>query len=280
MAKSAPNPARRDELTNLLAQRILILDGAYGSLIQGLKLGEEDYRGSEFAEHLSPLEGNHDVLCLTQPDVVAEAHRSYLAAGADIIKTNSFTATAIAQADYALSERAQDINHAAASIAWAAADEAARDGAPRFVAGVLGPTNRTASLSPDVNDPGFRAVTFAELSDNYLSAARALLDGGADIILLETIIDTLNAKAAIYAVHLLERELGYRPPLMISGTITDASGRTLSGQTCEAFWQSVRHAKPLSVGLNCALGAEQLRPYVETLSRTARAYISAHPIAG
>ena len=280
MAKSAPNPARRDELTNLLAQRILILDGAYGSLIQNLKLGEEDYRGSEFAEHLSPLEGNHDVLCLTQPDVVAEAHRSYLAAGADIIKTNSFTATAIAQADYALSGRAQDINHAAASIARAAADEAARDGAPRFVAGVLGPTNRTASLSPDVNDPGFRAVTFAELSDNYLSAARALLDGGADIILLETIFDTLNAKAAIYAVHLLERELGYRPPLMISGTITDASGRTLSGQTCEAFWQSVRHAKPLSVGLNCALGAEQLRPYVETLSRTAPTYISAHPNAG
>ncbi|MBH81096.1 MAG: methionine synthase [Gammaproteobacteria bacterium] len=280
MAKSAPNPARRDELTNLLAQRILILDGAYGSLIQNLKLGEEDYRGSEFAEHLSPLEGNHDVLCLTQPDVVAEAHRSYLAAGADIIKTNSFTATAIAQADYALSGRAQDINHAAASIARAAADEAARDGAPRFVAGVLGPTNRTASLSPDVNDPGFRAVTLAELSDNYLSAARALLDGGADIILLETIFDTLNAKAAIYAVHLLERELGYRPPLMISGTITDASGRTLSGQTCEAFWQSVRHAKPLSVGLNCALGAEQLRPYVETLSRTAPTYISAHPNAG
>ena len=280
MAKSAPYPARRDELTNLLAQRILILDGAYGSLIQNLKLGEEDYRGSEFAEHLSPLEGNHDVLCLTQPDVVAEAHRSYLAAGADIIKTNSFTATAIAQADYALSARAQDINHAAASIARAAADEAARDGAPRFVAGVLGPTNRTASLSPDVNDPGFRAVTFAELSDNYLSAARALLDGGADIILLETIFDTLNAKAAIYAVHLLERELGYRPPLMISGTITDASGRTLSGQTCEAFWQSVRHAKPLSVGLNCALGAEQLRPYVETLSRTAPTYISAHPNAG
>ncbi len=280
MAKSAPDPARRDELTNLLAQRILILDGAYGSLIQNLKLGEEDYRGGEFAEHLSPLEGNHDVLCLTQPDVVAEAHRSYLAAGADIIKTNSFTATAIAQADYALSGRAQDINHAAASIARAAADAAARDGAPRFVAGVLGPTNRTASLSPDVNDPGFRAVTFAELSDNYLSAARALLDGGADIILLETIFDTLNAKAAIYAVHLLERELGYRPPLMISGTITDASGRTLSGQTCEAFWQSVRHAKPLSVGLNCALGAEQLRPYVETLSRTAPTYISAHPNAG
>ena len=268
------------QISSLLEHRILLLDGAYGSLLQQLKLTDQDYRGKLFADHDLPLEGNHDVLCLTQPEIVADAHRSYLAAGADILKTNSFTATAIAQADYGLADKSADINRAAASIARSAADEFSTHDRPRFVAGVLGPTNKTASLSPDVNDPGFRAITFAELAENYRDSARALVAGGADLILIETIFDTLNAKAAVYALHQLEAELGYRPPLMISGTITDASGRTLSGQTCEAFWQSLSHARPLSVGLNCALGAEQLRPYVDVLNRISSTFVSVHPNAG
>ena len=281
MAEPAPlKPDVLEQLKTLLDTRILLLDGAYGSLLQELKLTEADYRGDIFSQHSLPLMGNHDALCLSQPQIVADAHRQYLQAGADIIKTNSFTATAIAQADYGLEDRATELNHAAARLARECADEFSTADWPRFVAGILGPTNKTTSLSPDVNDPGFRATSFEELCSNYLDAARALLAGGADLILIETVFDTLNAKAAIYAMHLLEAELGYRPPLMISGTITDASGRTLSGQTCEAFWQSVCHARPLSIGLNCALGAEQLRPYVDTLNRVATTYVSAHPNAG
>jgi 5-methyltetrahydrofolate--homocysteine methyltransferase len=269
-----------EQLKKTLNERILILDGAYGSLLQSLNLSEEDFRGQRFADHPAPVKGNHDMLCLTQPDVVREAHGRYLTAGADIIKTNSFTATVIAQADYQLEDQVSEMNEAAARIARSVADEFATADRPRYVAGVMGPTNRTASLSPDVNDPGFRNVTFEELADDYRSAAADLLRGGADLILIETIFDTLNAKAAIYAVLELERQTGQRIPLMISGTITDASGRTLSGQTCGAFWHSIAHARPLTVGLNCALGADQLRPYVAELSRIAPTFVSAHPNAG
>jgi 5-methyltetrahydrofolate--homocysteine methyltransferase len=271
---------RQARLRDALNQRILILDGAYGTFIQGLRLGERDYRGERFAEHPCPLQGNHDVLVLTRPAAVADAHRRYLAAGADIIKTNSFTASRIAQADYQLEDHAAELNAAAARLARQAADEFATVAWPRFVAGVMGPTNRTASLSPDVNDPGMRNVTFAELADTYLEAGRALMANGADFLLIETVFDTLNAKAAVWSVAELSEELGYRVPLMISGTITDASGRTLSGQTCEAFWYSLRHAEPLVIGLNCALGAEQLRPYVVQLGRVADTFVSVHPNAG
>ncbi|MEQ9002707.1 MAG: methionine synthase [Pseudomonadales bacterium] len=267
-------------LRSALDQRILVLDGAYGTLLQGLKLDEAAYRGSLLADHDFPLQGNHDVLALTRPAVVRDAHERYLAAGADIIKTNTFTSTRIGQADYGLESRAVEMNAASATVARQAADAYSTPDWPRFVAGVMGPTNRTASLSPDVNDPGMRNVDFAELADNYLEAARALMAHGADFILIETVFDTLNAKAAVWSIGLLSEELGYRVPLMISGTITDASGRTLSGQTCEAFWYSLRHAEPLVVGLNCALGAEQLRPYVVQLGRVAETYVSVHPNAG
>ncbi len=270
----------RATLKPLLDQRILIIDGAYGTMLQTLGLDEDAYRGDLFADHPVPLTGNHDVLCLTQPDIVRDAHLTYLRAGADILKTNSFTATPLTQADYQMQDRSNDINAAAARIAREAADSVSDERHPRFVAGVLGPTNRTASLSADVNDPGARTVTFDTLVTCYRDAAQALLTNGADLILLETIFDTLNAKAAIYALLDLGTELGGHIPLMISGTITDASGRTLSGQTSEAFWHSVRHARPLSVGLNCALGAEQLRPYVRQLADVADTYVSAHPNAG
>ncbi len=273
------NP-RLQRLEADLDERILILDGAYGSLMQSLNLTEEDFRGKAFADHPSPVKGNHDMLCLTAPDVVRDAHARYLTAGADIIKTNSFTATRVAQADYGLQDHVAEMNLQAARIARAVADEHATDAQPRYVAGVLGPTNRTASLSPDVNDPGFRNITFSDLAEDYALAAEQLLAGGADVLLIETIFDTLNAKAAIHAVLGLEARLGRRVPMMISGTITDASGRTLSGQTCAAFWYSIAHARPLSVGLNCALGADQLRPYVDELSRIADTRVSAHPNAG
>ncbi len=276
----SPLSTSRQRLEQALNQRILVLDGAYGTLLQGLKLTEHAYRGAELADHPCALVGNHDVLCLTCPDVVRDAHRRYLAAGADIVKTNSFTSTRIAQSDYALEDRVVEINAAAARAARAAADEFSSAGRPRFVAGVIGPTNRTASLSPDVNDPGRRHTSFGELADNYLEAARALMAHGADFILLETIFDTLNAKAAVWALDLLSREVGYQVPVMISGTITDASGRTLSGQTVEAFWYSLRHARPFAVGLNCALGADQLRPYVAQLGRVADTFVSVHPNAG
>ena len=267
-------------LASHLQERILLLDGAYGTLLQGEGLAEEDYRGNLLGGHEQALQGNYDVLCLTQPQLIADAHHRYLRAGADIIKTNSFTATTISQGDYGLAGRAVEINRAAAGIARQAADAFAAEGRPRFVAGVLGPTNKTASLSPSIEDPGLRTVTFEALFDAYAEAAAALLDGGADLILIETIFDTLNAKAAVAAVQSTLAEQGRDAPLIISGTITDASGRTLSGQTTEAFWHSLAHAKPLAVGFNCALGAAQLRPYVEGLGRIADAFVSVHPNAG
>ena len=272
--------SREQQLREALERRILVLDGAYGTLLQGLKLDENGYRGELFSDHPCSLNGNHDVLALTRPEVILDAHRRYLEAGADIIKTNTFTSTRIAQADYQLEEQVPAMNEASARVARQAADAYSTAEWPRYVAGVMGPTNRTASLSPDVNDPGFRNVTFAELADNYLEQARVLMANGSDLILIETIFDTLNAKAAVWAISELSAELGYRVPLMISGTITDASGRTLSGQTCEAFWFSLRHAQPLVVGLNCALGADQLRPYVAQLGRVADTFVSVHPNAG
>ena len=267
-------------LERTLRERILVLDGAYGTYLQTRSIDESTYRGEVFRAHDRPLRGNHDLLCLTAPDLVADAHRAYLEAGADILKTNSFTATAISQADYGLQSQAAAINGAAARIARGAAREYSTDAWPRYVAGVLGPTNRAAGLSPDVNDPGARNVTFSALYDAYLDAARALIGNGVDLLLIETIFDTLNAKAAIAAVRDAMQMQQRMLPLMISGTITDASGRTLSGQTCEAFWASIAHAQPLAAGFNCALGAAQLRPYVDRLSRIADTNVCVHPNAG
>jgi len=269
-------------LRNLLGQRILVLDGAMGTMIQRCGLDEQDFRGERLADHAQPLKGNNDLLSLTRPDVIVDIHRAYLAAGADIIETNTFNSTAVSQADYGLQHLVAELNEVAARLARQAADEfsAAEPEKPRFVAGVLGPTSRTASLSPDVNDPGFRNIRFAELASDYAVAIGGLVTGGCDIILIETVFDTLNAKAAIFACQQYFEEHGLELPIMISGTITDASGRTLSGQTAEAFWYSVAHARPVSIGLNCALGAEQLRPHVLALSRVADAAVSAHPNAG
>jgi 5-methyltetrahydrofolate--homocysteine methyltransferase len=273
-------PDRSAELAALMRRRILLLDGATGTLMQERKLVEADFRGKRFADHAADLKGNFDLLCLVRPDIVADGHRAYLDAGADVIETNTFSATAIAQADYGLEAVVAEINYAAARIARECADAAAADGRPRFVAGVLGPTNRTASISPDVTDPGKRNVRFDQLVAAYGEAALALADGGADIIMVETVFDTLNARAALYALDAMFEQEGFRLPVMVSGTITDASGRTLSGQTVEAFWNSVRHARPLAVGFNCALGAEQLRPHVEELSGLADTFVSVHPNAG
>ena len=265
-----------------LQNRILILDGAMGTMIQGYKLEEEDYRGQRFMDHGCDVKGNNDLLCLTRPDIISAIHRAYLEAGSDILETNTFNATTIAMADYEMEHLVPEINREAARLAREVADEftAANPERPRFVAGVLGPTNRTGSISPDVNNPGYRNVTFNELVVAYKEATVALIEGGSDLILIETIFDTLNAKAAIFAVRQLFEEMGYELPIMISGTITDASGRTLSGQTTEAFWNSVSHANPVSVGLNCALGAKELRPYLEELSNCADTFVSAHPNAG
>ncbi len=269
------------EFKRLLEQRILTLDGAFGTMVQRYKLDESGYRGERFKDWAHDLKGNNDVLVLSRPDIVSEIHRQYLKAGADILETNSFGANSIAQADYHMEALAYDMNVAAAKLARDAADEVeASTGRIHLVAGALGPTNRTASLSPDVNDPGYRAVTFDQLVDAYSQAARGLIAGGADIMLVETIFDTLNAKAALFAVRSVLDELQLDLPIMISGTITDASGRTLSGQTAEAFWNSVRHARPITIGFNCALGARQLRPYIEELSRIADTYICAYPNAG
>ncbi len=267
-------------LQTLLSERILVLDGAYGTLLQEQGLGEEDYRGEQLRGHRQALKGNHDALSLTQPHLIAEAHRRYLEAGADIIKTNSFTATTISQADYGLAEQAVAMNQAAAEIACRQARAYATEERPRFVAGVLGPTNVTASLSPNVNDPGQRDVTFRQLFAAYETAAGALIAGGVDLILVETVFDTLNAKAAVAAARAVMGRRRRELPLIISGTITDASGRTLSGQTAEAFWHSLAHARPAAIGFNCALGAEQLRPYVERLGKVADVPISVHPNAG
>ena len=270
------------QLLQQLNERILILDGAMGTMIQGYKLNEQDYRGQRFADHPSDVKGNNDLLSLTRPDIIEQIHRDYLAAGADIIETNTFNSTTIAMADYAMEHLAPEINRESARMARKVADEfsARTPNKPRYVAGILGPTNRTGSISPDVNNPGYRNTSFDELAEAYQQAARALIEGGIDIIMIETIFDTLNAKAAIYAVKDLFEQLGYELPIMISGTITDASGRTLSGQTTEAFWNSIEHSTPISVGLNCALGAKELRPYLEELSNCAGTFISAHPNAG
>jgi 5-methyltetrahydrofolate--homocysteine methyltransferase len=273
---------RTDTLRSLLTQRILVLDGAMGTMIQSYKLAEADYRGVRFADFPHDLKGNNDLLCLTQPQIIKEIHAKYLAAGADILETNSFNATSISMADYHMEHLVAELNFAAAKLAREAADEAtaANPAKPRFVAGVLGPTSRTATISPDVNDPGFRNVTFDQLRVAYLEAIDGLVKGGADILMVETIFDTLNAKAALFAIEEYFESNNLRLPVMISGTITDASGRTLSGQTGEAFWNSVRHARPLSIGLNCALGPDLLRQYVEELSNKAEVFISAHPNAG
>jgi len=275
-------PARIAALHGALKQRILVLDGAMGTMIQRYRLSEAQYRGERFRDFPKDLRGNNDLLTLTRPQVIREIHAQYLEAGADILETNTFNSTSISQADYHLEDVVAEMNLAAARIAREVADSfsAKTPGKPRFVAGVLGPMNRTLSLSPDVNDPGYRAVSFDQVKDAYKVAVKALVEGGVDIILVETIFDTLNAKAALFAIDEHFEELGFKLPLMISGTITDASGRTLSGQTAEAFWNSVRHAKPLSVGFNCALGAKQLRPHVEELARIADVYVSAHPNAG
>ncbi|MDO8932507.1 MAG: homocysteine S-methyltransferase family protein, partial [Rhodocyclaceae bacterium] len=277
-------PDRTTELRAILAQRLLILDGAMGTMVQRHGLVEADYRGSRFAAHGKDLKGNNDLLLLTRPDVIRGIHEEYLAAGADILETNTFNATRISQAEYGLEELAYELNVAGAQLARQAADKFSTPDKPRFVAGVIGPTGRTCSLSPDVNDPGYRNVSFDELVASYYEAAKGLTDGGADLLLVETVFDTLNAKAALFAIekffdHLLANG-GHRLPIMISGTITDASGRTLSGQTAEAFWNSLAHARPLSFGLNCALGAKELRQYVEELSRVCDCFVSAHPNAG
>ncbi|MBF9141463.1 methionine synthase [Hymenobacter properus] len=272
---AAPSP-----LPEILRQRLLILDGAMGTMIQRHPLTEEDFRGTRFADHDRPLRGNNDLLSLTRPDIIKGIHAEYFAAGADMVETNTFSGTTIAQADYGLEHVVYELNYESARLAREAADEYSTPDKPRFVAGAVGPTNRTASLSPDVNRPGFRAVTFDELATAYLEQVRGLVDGGVDALLIETIFDTLNAKAALYAVQKFFDEGGRVVPIMISGTITDASGRTLSGQTVEAFWNSISHLPLLSVGLNCALGAHQLKQYVEELSRISDVHISAYPNAG
>src|SRR5436190_2794213 len=273
-------------IQSLLNERILIIDGAMGTMIQRNKLSEADYRGERFKDWTSDLKGNNDLLSLTQPQIIKGIHKEYLNAGADIIETNTFNAQAISLADYHMQEFAYEINLAAAKIARQAVDEFTHDSQltthePRFVAGALGPMNKTLSLSPDVNNPGYRAVTFDEVVNAYYEQVKGLVDGGVDVLLIETIFDTLNAKAAIFAIKKYFRDTKQTElPVMISGTITDASGRTLSGQTLEAFYTSIMHARPLSVGLNCALGAKEMRPHIEELSQIASCYVSAYPNAG
>jgi 5-methyltetrahydrofolate--homocysteine methyltransferase len=272
---------RGAQLPELLRQRIVVLDGAMGTMIQRYKLTEADYRGERFKDHPKDLKGNNELLQFTRPDVISEIHDQYLAAGADIIETNTFGATRVAQDDYGLASVAREMNVVGARLAREACDRYSTPDKPRFVAGALGPTPRTASISPDVNDPAARNVSFDELKDAYLEQASGLLEGGCDLFLVETIFDTLNAKAAIFALDELMETTGERLPVIISGTVTDASGRILSGQTVTAFWHSVRHARPLAVGLNCALGATLMRPYIEELAKVAGdTYISCYPNAG
>jgi 5-methyltetrahydrofolate--homocysteine methyltransferase len=269
-------------IEHILKERILIIDGAMGTMIQRHTLTEEDFRGERFKDHKHPLKGNNDLLSITRPDIIKDIHRQYLEAGADIIETNTFSGTTIAQADYHLEHIIYDLNYQSAKIAKEVADEftKAEPDKPRFVAGAMGPTNKTASLSPDVNNPGYRAITFDELVKAFKEQAKALIDGGADILLLETIIDTLNVKAALFGIQELFEEIGKELPIMVSGTITDASGRTLSGQTTEAFLVSVSHVPLLSIGLNCALGASALRPYLQVLNEQSPFFVSTYPNAG
>jgi 5-methyltetrahydrofolate--homocysteine methyltransferase len=265
-------------IKDLLEKRILVIDGAMGTMIQRYKLEEADYRGERFKDWHLDVKGNNDLLCLTQPQIVTAIHKQYLDAGADIIETNTFSSTVIAMADYEMQSLAYELNVAAAKCAREAISQSGREA---FVAGAIGPLNKTLSLSPDVNNPGFRAVTFDEVVDAYYEQVKGLVDGGVDILLIETIFDTLNAKAAIFAIKKYFRDTKKESlPVMISGTITDASGRTLSGQTLEAFYTSVMHAKPLSIGLNCALGAKEMRPHIEELSHISSCYVSAYPNAG
>jgi len=273
---------RQKALYDALKTRILILDGAMGTMIQRHKPDEAAYRGTRFASHPRDVKGNNDLLILTQPKMIADIHRAYLDAGADILETNTFSSTTIAQADYGMEALAYELNFEGAKLARAVADEvtAKTPNKPRWVAGSIGPTNRTASISPDVNDPGFRNVNFDALYKAFREQAEALIDGGVDLLLVETIIDTLNAKAALVAIDEACEAKGVKLPIMISGTITDQSGRILSGQTPEAFWNSLRHAKPISIGFNCALGASQLRPHVAELSRYADTNICVYPNAG
>nr|WP_315593428.1 homocysteine S-methyltransferase family protein [uncultured Cupriavidus sp.] len=279
--QSAPRPyTRAASLPALLRERILILDGAMGTMIQRYKLGEAEYRGTRFAEHVIDVKGNNELLLLTRPQVISEIHEQYLAAGADLIETNTFGATRVAQEDYKMADLAYEMNVEAARLAKAACDKYSTPDKPRFVAGAFGPTPKTASISPDVNDPGARNVTFEELRDSYYEQGKALLEGGADVFLVETIFDTLNAKAALFAIDQLFEDTGERVPVMISGTVTDASGRILSGQTVEAFWNSLRHARPVTFGLNCALGATLMRPYVAELAKICDAAVSCYPNAG
>ncbi len=265
-----------------LEKRILVLDGAMGTMIQQYGLQEEDFRKGCFEDHTSDLKGNNDLLSMTRPEIIKEIHAKYFEAGADIVETNTFSGTSIAQEDYDLAKSAYDINYHGAKIAKEVADEftAKEPNKPRFVAGSIGPTNRTLSISPDVNDPGFRAVTFEEMVGAYKEQVKGLIDGGSDLLLVETIFDTLNAKAALFAIDEVQQELGTELPIMVSGTITDASGRTLSGQTTEAFLISISHIPILSVGLNCALGASELRPYLQVLDQKSDFFVSAHPNAG
>lgn len=280
------HPKTREEriahLHKEVKERVLILDGAMGTMIQRFKLKEEDFRGERFKDHSNDVKGNNELISLSQPDILRDIHLQYYRAGADIAETNTFGATRIAQADYRMEDIAYEMNVASARIAREAADicEKEEPGRVCYVAGVLGPTTRTASISPQVNDPGFRNVDFDKLHTAYKEATKGLIEGGADIILVETIFDTLNAKAALYAVEDVFDDEGFRLPIMISGTITDKSGRLLSGQTPEAFWNSVRHVEPFSIGLNCALGAKEMRQHVDTLSRISETHVSAHPNAG
>ena len=299
-------PARVAQLEAALRQRILIIDGAMGTMIQRHRLSEADYRGQRFARGLDALQaqpacapnaetehvhgagcgcdlkGNNDLLTLTQPQIIADIHRAYLQAGADFVETNTFNSTTLSQADYQLEHLAYELNLEGARLARAVCDEieATTPEQPRFVIGVLGPTSRTASISPDVNNPGFRAVTFGELATAYEDAALGLIHGGADVLMVETVFDTLNAKAALFAIDDAFAKVGARLPVMVSGTITDKSGRTLSGQTAEAFWYSVAHARPMAIGLNCALGAKDLRAHIDILSQVATTHVSTHPNAG
>lgn len=270
------------DIKSILKDRILVLDGAMGTMIQRYNLEENDFRKGWFEDHNKPLKGNNDLLSLTRPDVIRAIHKAYLEAGADIIETNTFSGTSIAQADYNLEKAVYDINYHSAKIAKEVAEEftKANPEKPRFVAGSIGPTNRTASLSPDVNDPGFRAITFNELKDAYAEQVGALLDGGVDLLLVETVFDTLNAKAALFAIDEILENRRIKIPVMVSGTITDQSGRTLTGQTTEAFLISIEHMDILSVGLNCALGASMMRPYLQVLDKKSKVGVSAHPNAG
>lgn len=270
----------RKKIEEIIKERILIVDGAMGTMIQNHSLTEDQYRGDRFRDYAYPVKGNNDLLSITQPQIIEEIHNQFLSAGADIIETNTFNSNSISMEDYHMSNLVEDLNRESVRIARRCADKWSTKDKPRFVAGSIGPTNKTLSLSPDVNNPGFRSVTFEDLRLCYYQQAKIMLEEGVDLLLVETVFDTLNCKAALFAISEIKQDLGLTVPVMVSGTITDASGRTLSGQTVESFWISISHADLLSVGLNCALGASQMRPYIEDLSRVSNSHISCYPNAG